>query len=413
MKKLVVLAKDVSQLLNFRQSFLNGLLTLIFRFVSLIMIPITLSITSSDEYVSMATSAIIFQLASTIFIGSIQIRIYDSSQIIGFRDLTKTFAINFIICIIMLIIAILSLKNVTWLNQYLINFCIIEAFCYAIFSGLLVSMKLKSGNFTSIRKLQSLEFALIGPLRLIILFMTHSVLIWATLGVLIRIGQVVLTWVYISDVKKSYGQTNFVSSNPEKQAINYDYSIINITFWALLNSAPLICLKIAPSTYIESLQVSIAIAGILGTFLTQISTALIPINLKRPHDSKIRRIFMTYSFLVFSTAIFGAPIAVFAVSLILDNPSVDSLQMTLIYISINLLFGFISLFQTFSYGSKSRTRHLRNGCIGALIVTLFADIFTFSRGVYDNLPLLSLVGFLFLTLYLYARNNFEFEPKSS
>lgn len=412
MKKLASVAKHVSQLLNLRQSSLNGLLTIIFRFVSLIMIPITLSITSSDEYVSMATSLIIFQLVSTIFIGSIQKRIYDSSQIIGFRDLSKTFAVNCTICIMLLVIAICSLENVTWLNQHLIYFGIIEAFFYSIFSGLLVSMKLKTGDFKSIRKLVTLEFALIGPLRLIILYLTHSVLMWAAIGVIIRIGQVVLTWIYINEMKRSHGQTNFVSSIPEKQAINFDYSIINIIFWVLLNSAPLLCLKIAPSTYIESLQVTIAITGILGTLLTQISTALIPVYLKKPHISIIRRIFAIYSLLAFSTAILGAPIAIFAVSFILNNPAENSFHLTLIYISINFLFGFISLFQVFSYGSKSRTAHLRNGCIVALITTLIMDIHTFSRGVYGNLPFFSLVGFIVLTLYLYSHNNFEVEPNS-
>jgi hypothetical protein len=376
------------------------------------MIPITLKITSSDEYASMATSAIIFQLVSTIFIGSIQKRIYESRRFVGLHDLRLTLATNLIIFVTFVVFANYALSNVIWLNQNVINFGLLEAFFYSIFSGWLISTKLKAGEFGSIRLLQSLEFLLIGPLRLIVLYLSHSVLIWAAVGVLVRIGQLTMTWFWIAQSRRTTEDFPPLGAIRKEQRINFDYAFINITFWVLLNSVPLISLKFAPSTYIEALQVSIAVAGIIGTLLTQISNALIPSYLKNPQSSIMRKMQKQFSFLAFTCAILVTPVAFLAVSYILDTPMKDYFALILIYILINLSFGFISLFQVFSYGSDSRTRHLRNGCRASLLTTLMLDIYTYSNGDFKNLPLFSLVGFLILNAYLYISQNLEMKSET-
>ena len=410
--RLLSFANDMTSQLNLRQSFMNGLLTFVFRLVSLIMLPITLKITSSEEYVSMATSAIMFQLVSTIFIGSIQRKIYESRKFVGFHDLQQTLAANLIIFAFLAVITNYALSNVIWLNKNIINFGIIEAFFYSIFSGWLISAKLKFGDFGSIRLLQLLDFILIGPFRLLVLYLSHSVLIWAAVGVLIRIGQLTITWFYIADSRRNNDQFIPLGAIPKERGINFDYSFINITFWVLSNSAPLISLKFAPSSYIKALQVSIAVAGILGSLLTQVSNALIPLYLKNPQSSIRQKMKKQFVVLAFSCSILGTPIAFIAVSHILDTPIEHYFQLTLIYISINLLFGFISLFQVFSYGSDSRTRHLRNGCIASLLSTLILDICTYSNSAFKNLPSFSLVGYLILIAYLYVFQKLEMRSKS-
>jgi len=167
----------------------------------------------------------------------------------------------------------------------------------------------------------------------------------------------------------------------------------------------LMSLNFATSRFIETLQVSIAIAGILGTILTQITNALIPLYIKNQNISTRRKILRQFSFLSLSFVLAGAPIAVFAVSQILSISMVNCLSITLIYISMNFLFGFISLFQVFSYGSASRTTHLRNGCIASILITLLLDAWLFAREDFKYFSFSSLVGFLFLTIYLYFFKN--------
>ena len=299
-----------------------------------------------------------------------------------------------------------------WLNLNVVNLGLIEAFFYSIFSGWLISGKLKTGDFRSIRLLQSFEFVLLGPLRLVVLYLSHSVLIWATAGLVIRIGQLVITWFFLAESPRTNKNIMSLTEIPKEQRVSFDYAIINITFWALLNSAPLISLKFAPSTYIEALQVSIAVAGILGTLLTQVSTALIPLYLKNPNITIMRKMQKQYGVLAISCSILGAPIAIFAVSFILNTHIEQYFRLTLIYISINSLFGFISLFQVFSYGSGSRTKHLRNGCIAAGIANLILVIYSCTNGAFNNLPSFSLLGFLILIISLYISQKLEVKLES-
>ena len=404
---LISYTKDIFDQMNLRQSAMNGLLTFVFRLISLIMIPFTLKITSSDEYASMAITTILFQLVSTIFIGSIQRKIYESRSLIFFYELRHTFFANSIFFVLLTLIVNLAVFKVTWISLVVINLGLIEAFTYSIFNGWYISFKLKTGDFRTIRLIQSYEFILIGPFRLITLYLLHSLIIWAALGVIIRVSQLALTRYYFAKYPKVNNELPTPGRNLIERSVSFDYSIINITFWGLLNSAPLMSLSMATSSYIEALQVSIAVAGILGTILTQISNALVPLYLKNSHPDVMKKMQRQFIFLTLSSAILGTPLVLLTVSHILSNSIESYLQLTIIYILINFLFGFISLFQVFSYGSKSRTVYLRNGCLASLSFTLIIDIYNLTNRTFSAFPYSSLVGFLILTVHLFIFRKFH------
>jgi hypothetical protein len=312
----------------------------------------------------------------------------------------------------LILLSNLAFSEVHWLNVSVVNLGFLEAFLYSVFNGWFISVRLKSGEFRSIRKIQTVEFLLIGPFRLLILYLSHSLLIWASLGVLIRSGQLAFACLQIRKNPKTEHDLTLENSPLSNQRVDFNYAVINIAFWMLLNSALLMSLNSATSRYIETLQVSIAIAGILGTILTQITNALIPQYLKNQNISIRRKILRQFSFLSLSFVLAGAPIAVIAVSQILSISIENCLSITLIYISINFLFGYISLFQVFSYGSASRTTHLRNGCITSILITFLLDSWLFTREGFKYFSYSSLVGFLFLTIYLYFFKNSKMKSDS-
>lgn len=404
-KHLKYFANNLVNELNLKQSSINGLYTFAFRLISLIMIPFTLVVTSSDDYASMATAAIIFQLISTLFIGSIQKGVFESNFWFSFRYLRRTLQVNFFIFLLLILLSNLAFSEVRWLNESVVNLGFLEAFLYSVFNGWFISVRLKSGEFRSIRKIQTVEFLLIGPFRLLILYLSHSLLIWASLGVFIRSGQLAFACLQIRKNPKTEHDLTLEDGHLSNQRVDFNYAVINLAFWMLLNSAVLMSLNFATSRFIETLQVSIAIAGILGTILTQITNALIPLYLKNQNISIRRKILRQFSFLSLSFVLAGAPIAVIAVSQILSISIANCLSITLIYISINFLFGFISLYQVFSYGSASRTTHLRNGCIASILISFILDAWLFTREDFRYFSYSSLVGFLFLTIYLYFFKN--------